>query len=454
MYSLDDTIAAIATPLGQGSIGIVRLSGPNALPIARSLFAPAGAKHTIRAGRLHYGHIVDPAASRYVDEVLLSYMRAPHTYTRQDVVEINTHGGVVPLREVLALCLGAGARAAQPGEFTLRAFLNGRIDLAQAEAVLDVIIARTEASLRVAVDQLGGRLSQKVRGIRASLVELLAYVEATIDFPDEDIPSRDIGPDLSQTEADLIQLLDDACRGIIYRQGIRVAIVGRPNVGKSSLLNRLLRTDRAIVTSIAGTTRDTVEEVLDLQGIPLVLVDTAGIVESADPIERLGVDRSLRSLESADLVLVMVDGSQPHTSADDEVARLAQGRPAVLVVNKCDIGCHAHHTTLLPEAPHVVISAQTGEGIPLLEETILATALSGRLCTSEELLASNPRHRALFSRALAQVRDALHAHTQGLSPDVVAIDLTEAIHALGEVTGESASDELLDAIFANFCVGK
>jgi len=456
MYALDDTIVAISTPIGQGGIGIVRMSGPEALAIALGLFVPPGRGMTdgVEPNRLYYGHIVDPDTGRVVDEVLLSHMKEPHTYTREAVVEINAHGGVVPLREILALCLASGARMAHEGEFTLRAFLNGRIDLAQAEAVLDIICAKTEASLRVAVGQLGGRLSQEVRAIRGRLVGLLAYLEASIDFPEDDIPPRQIGPDLEQARKELSDLLAQAGQGMVYRQGVRTAIVGRRNVGKSSLLNRLLRSDRAIVTPIPGTTRDTLEETLNLQGIPLVLVDTAGIGETVLVVERMGMERSRRSIQSADLVLLVVDGSQPPTRADHEVASLIVGKTAIVVVNKSDLPRASGHAQVLPEAPHVSLSAETGEGVPNLESLVLETIFAGKVTTGNEPIASNPRHRDVFRRALAHVLEAQEALSQGLPADLIAIDVAEAVNALGEITGETASEDLLDTIFGSFCIGK
>jgi tRNA modification GTPase len=456
MYSLDDTIAAISTPIGQGGIGIVRLSGPEALNIGRRLFVPATPAHQepSETHHLYYGRIVDPENGHVVDEVLWVYMHAPHTYTRQDVVEINAHGGVIPLREILALCLRGGARAAHEGEFTLRALLNGRIDLAQAEAVLDIICAKTEASLRVAVDQLGGHLSQRVRDIRGRLVAVLAYLEALVDFPEDEIPPREIASDLEWAQQQLADLLQQAECGLIYRQGVRTAIVGRPNVGKSSLLNMLLRTERAIVTPIPGTTRDTLEETIALQGIPLVLVDTAGISATDDLIERMGIERSQRSVERADLVLVVVDGSQPRVEADNEVAALSAGKTTIVVVNKSDLPHAENHASLLPAAPHVAISALTGAGIPDLEELLVETVFQGHITLSDEPVASNPRHRDLFRQAREHILQAQEALTQRLPSDLVAIDVSEAVNALGEVTGETASEDLLNTIFSSFCIGK
>ena len=470
MYSLDDTIAAISTPIGEGGIGIVRMSGPEALTILQKLFVkgkPSNIQYPISnlqpptsniqppTSNLQYGHIVDPEAAEVIDEVLASYMKAPRTYTRQDVTEINCHGGIVPLRRILELCLRQGARLASPGEFTLRAFINGRIDLAQAEAVLDIVRAKTEAGLRVAVGQLEGRLSDQVRALREQLVDVLAYLEATIDFGEDDIPERDIVPDLEGARRQLEKLLAHADRGIIYRQGIRTAIVGRPNVGKSSLLNALLRTSRAIVTPIPGTTRDTLEETLNLQGIPLVLVDTAGIVaETEDVIEQLGIERSRSALAQADLALLVVDGSEPLTEADRQIAALAAGKTAILVVNKIDLPRAGSDFDIIPEATRVEISALTGEGLEELEEAIVEVVFSGQVLASDEPLVSSPRHKDVLKRALDHLVSARGAHTRGMPADFVAIDLTSAVNALGEITGEAITEDLLETIFSEFCVGK
>ncbi len=458
MESPDDTIVAISTPIGQGGIGIVRLSGPESLAILRGLFVGSGrGSRRLASHRLYHGHIVDPASGRRADEVLVAYMRAPRTYTRQDVVEINCHGGMAALREVLRLCLAAGARPAHPGEFTLRAFLNGRIDLAQAEAVLDVIRAETSASLRVAVEQLGGRLSRHVGEVRRRLVEALAYLEASIDFEDE-IPPRDVGADLAAAADALRALVQEAECGALYRQGVRVAIVGRPNVGKSSLLNALLRRERAIVTPIPGTTRDTVEEAINLRGIPVVLTDTAGLTDSDDAIERIGMERSRASMMRADVVLLVVDGSCPPGTADRriaaDVAAAMDGRAAVVVINKVDLPPADGHEALLTEAPRVRVSARTGDGIAALEECLLETILASPVTPGAEPLASNPRHRELFGRALDHVSAAATALAEGVGADLVAIDVSEAVMALGQVTGETATEDLLDTIFSAYCIGK
>lgn len=465
MVSLDDTIAAISTPIGEGGIGIVRLTGPDAAQVLHQLFVPSsGPDHwPLEPRTLHYGHIIDPIADEVVDEVLAVHMPAPHTYTRQEIVEINGHGGIVALRRVLSLCLRQGARLAEAGEFTARAFLNGRLDLAQAEAVLDIVGAKTEVSLLAAVGQLEGRLSSQVRIVRSGLLDALAYLEASIDFSEDEIPERDIGPDLERASTALSQLLADADRGIIYRQGIRVAIIGRPNVGKSSLLNRLLRTSRAIVTDIPGTTRDTLEETLNLQGVPVILVDTAGIAaRTEDPIERLGIERSRAALEQADLAMLVVDASQPLTGADWDIAALVRDKVAIVVLNKIDLlsaPVSLEHSILdthgpVLDAPCVPVSALTGEGMEVLEEGIVEAVLSGQVTASEAPLVTNPRHKEALSRALDHVSAAHTAYIADELADLLAIDLTAAVTALGEITGQTASEDLIDNIFGNFCIGK
>jgi len=458
MYSLDDTIAAIATSIGQSGIGIIKLSGPEALAIARQIFRPATGNPPFKPYRLHYGHIIDPAAQIIIDEALVVFMPKPHSYTCQDVIEIQAHGGPVSLRRILQLALSLGARLAEAGEMTLRAFLNGRIDLAQAEAVLDVIEAKTEAALRVANEQLGGTLSAQISGVRAALLDTLAFLEASIDFVEDEIPVQDVVGPLEKVMVQLAGLLKSADQGLIYRQGIKAAIVGRPNVGKSSLLNALLRGNRAIVTDIPGTTRDTLEETANVGGIPLVLVDTAGIrTETADEVERIGVERSQAALARADIALMVIDGSQPLESGDWEIARLIGRKPAVLIVNKNDLPS-AHQPNgladFLPGANQVDISALAQRGIDLLEGEIVRLALGGQVTLADTPLVSNPRHKALLQRALEQTQAAIRAQQEGLSPDLVSIDVREAVEALGSITGETVTEDLLNTIFSKFCIGK
>jgi tRNA modification GTPase len=458
-YGLDDTIGAISTPIGEGGIGIVRLSGPETVAILGAVFVPGRApRDSAKPSRmlpncLHYGHVVDPDSGEVVDEVLASYMPAPRTYTRQDVGEINCHGGIVPLRRILEVCLDQGARLAHEGEFTLRAFLNGRIDLAQAEAVLDVVRAKTQAGLRVAMGQLGGALSREIGALRARLVPALAHLEASIDFPEDEIPPYAVAPAIREGCEQIERLLSEANRGIVYRHGVHTAIIGKPNVGKSSLLNALLRTSRAIVTSIPGTTRDTLEETVNLQGIPLVLVDTAGIARSDDLIERLGIERSRQALDQADLVLMVVDGSQARTAEDEQIAALVGDKTALVVVNKVDLP-QARECTLLSGCRSVRVSALTGQGLPELEQALVQLILGGKVTSSSVPLVSNSRHEDALKRALEHLRDAQRTHESQMPADFVAIDLRAAVDVLGEITGETASEDLLEVIFSNFCIGK
>ncbi len=444
-----DTIAAISTPLGEGGIGIVRLSGPEALPIAGSLFSGK-----LSDRRLQYGHVVDSRTGERVDEVLVSCMAAPHSYTREDVVEINCHGGPLPLQRILQLALRQGARLAQPGEFTLRAFLNGRIDLAQAESVLDIIKARTEVSLRTALQGLDGRLSSAVKDLRRPLLSALAYLTARIDFPEDDVAAQDVAGPLNEASRALREMVATADAGMVYRLGVKVAIVGRPNVGKSSLLNRLLREDRAIVTPLPGTTRDTVEEVANIRGIPFVLVDTAGIVDSRDQVESLGVERSRVAIEKADLVLAVVDASQPLTEADREIVALIGARRALVVANKCDLPPRAGAEELGRGTEVVRISALNGDGLGHLEEKMAELALGGRVTVCDAPMVNHPRHKAALQRAADSLDRALQDLEAGMADDFVTIHLTDCLGALGEITGETVREDLLETIFADFCIGK
>src|SRR3989440_396049 len=472
----NDTIAAIATPPGYGGIGVIRVSGPEAfalvLPLVRR---PAGNTDLPPSHLLTYGHIVVPGTQEILDETLVTFMQAPHTYTREDIVEIHGHGGPLVLQRILRLVLAQGARMANPGEFTMRAFLNGRLDLAQAEAVMDLISSQTEVGQRLAMQQLQGRISEQVQHARQTLLGVIARIEASLDFPEEDVPTpqaAELLPLIHTARQQVNTLLAGSDQGRLYRQGLRTAIIGRPNVGKSSLLNALLRSERAIVTPIAGTTRDTVEEVANLHGIPLHLIDTAGITPSDDPVEQMGVQRSRAAAESADVVLLVFDGSEKLTGQDRDVCEelrtmgfgmgtgvvgTGTSRQVVVVVNKADCVQQLEREAprdLWPEAPIVTTSTLTGQGLAELEETIADLVLAGKTLHSSSVLVTSMRHQEALRRATEHLRASLVPLEQGLPLDFVSIDLRAAYDTLGEITGETASDDLLDRIFSEFCIGK
>ena len=442
-----DTIAAISTPLGEGGIGIVRLSGESARDITEQIFNNSLSDH-----RLVYGHIIDPQSGETIDEVLVSYMAPPRTYTLEDIVEINCHGGIVPLQRILELVLKLGARSAEPGEFTLRAFLNGRLDLSQAESVLDIVQAKTKESLRLAVDGLKGTLSNRITAIRDELLPVLACLTARIDFPDDEVEDQEVPGPIRSAREQLQKLIASSDAGIIYRQGIRTAIVGRPNVGKSSLLNLLLRQSRAIVTPIPGTTRDTLEEVVNIKGIPFVLVDTAGIIESKDLVESLGIERSRRAIDQASLVVFVIDTSESLTDTDRKIFRLVEGKTVLAAANKSDLSSEADLSEL--RWPIVHTSAISGEGIERLENLMAELALGGTITPSDSLLVGNMRHKEALERAEAHLAAALKSVEGNMPEDFVTIDLKMALDALGEITGESVTEELLNMIFSRFCIGK
>jgi tRNA modification GTPase len=459
MYSLDDTIAAIATSIGHSGIGIVKVSGPDAPAIAAKIFRSARGKTRFEPYLLHYGTIIDPRSQYPVDEAMVVHMPQPHSYTRQDVVEIQAHGGIVPLQRILQLVLELGARPAEAGEMTLRAFLNGRLDLAQAEAVLDVIEAKTEAALRVATEQLSGSLSGRVSHVRTELLNQLAFLEASIDFVEDEIPFQDIIEPLYRVSDELEKLLKSADHGQIYRHGVKAAIVGQPNVGKSSLLNALLRGDRAIVTSVPGTTRDTLEETANVGGLPLVLVDTAGIRSATtDEVERIGIARSQAALQKSDIALMVIDGSRPLEAGDWEIEQSVGNKPALLIINKTDLSDSKQLVQVPPgflsAAARVSISALTGDGIDVLEEAIQQLVLGGNVISADTPLVSNPRHKALIQQALDHTQAAIVGQQAGMTPDLVSIDVREGVEALGAITGETVTEDLLNTIFSNFCIGK
>lgn len=455
-----DTIAAIATAPGEAAIGIVRLSGPGALAVAGRLFRPAGGARVedLPSHTVHLGHVHDPATGAPVDQVLLSLFRAPRSYTGEDVVEISGHGGVVALRRILALVLAHGARPADPGEFTCRAFVNGKLDLAQAEAVLDVVRARTERGLEMAVRQLEGRLSALVRAARDAILPVVTHIEAVLDFPEDvpEMPPEELAGRLREALAAVEGLLAGAHAGRIYREGARVVIAGRPNVGKSSLLNALLREERAIVTPVPGTTRDVIEESANIRGIPVRTIDTAGIRQAGDLVESLGVERTLEQVRSADLVLAVFDASQPAALEDHEVLALVSGAACVLVANKSDLPQQLDLPAMcgaLPGVPAVRVSAHSGAGLEELEEEV-ARALLGGPAAGQDALVSSARHQAALAAArdsLAQALATLHA---GMPLDLAAGDLHAALSSLGRITGESVTDQVLADIFTSFCIGK
>ncbi|MDD5477328.1 MAG: tRNA uridine-5-carboxymethylaminomethyl(34) synthesis GTPase MnmE [Candidatus Omnitrophica bacterium] len=455
---LEDTISAISTAQGEGGIGIVRISGRKALSIADKIFVPAGKKKAVdfKSYTMHYGKIIDNG--KIADEVILSVMRKPRSYTRQDVVEINCHGGILALREVLDLTLKKGARLAWPGEFTRRAFLNGRIDLAQAEAVIDIIRAKTDSALKVSLGQLSGGLSKEINKLRKKLLDILVTMEANIDFPDESIPQQDAAGMLQgfrAIEAQLNKLLEGASCGRILREGIHVVICGKPNVGKSSLLNVLLKKERSIVTPIAGTTRDAIEETLDIKGIPVKIVDTAGILKPRDLIEKKAVQRSREHIKLADLVIILFDASHRLDEGDRRLIKEIKNKPAIAVINKIDLKVRIERDQISRVFQNVVeICARSAKNINLLEDALCSLVYKGKLHSPEFTLVSNLRHaRALKSaqKLINQARDAL---TGGLPPEFIAQNLKDACVYLDEILGRSFSEDLLERIFTDFCIGK
>jgi len=466
-----DTIAAISTPRGEGGISIVKLSGPLAVPIAQKLFrSPShSSPQEIKTHTIIYGHIIDPKIEQVIDEVLLTVMKTPHTYTREDVVEINCHGGATCVRKVLDLTLLAGARLAEPGEFTKRAFLNGRIDLSQAEAVADIIRAKTDLTRQVAMNQLQGTISEAVNRLRNQLIDILAEVEASIDFPEEDLDFWDLTELTKSTQAILTQLeelLQTAEDGKILREGLSLAIVGKPNVGKSSLLNALLQEDRAIVTEIPGTTRDTIEEYANIRGIPIKLIDTAGIRETSDIVEDAGVKRSKKWLERSDLLLVMLDASEHLTEDDHKLLELIKDKKSIIVLNKIDllpIREMASRTEILAGAQVkelaldksiVKTSMLTGQGLEDLKTVISNEAIHSDSISPDSVIITNARHRDALRKAKTDVEHALSSLDMAMPPELVAVDLRGALNNLGLIVGKTTTDDILDRVFSQFCIGK
>jgi len=458
---LEDTIAAIATPPGTGSIGIIRVSGPRSRDIASLIFRPSNKTDGFNSHRLYHGDIISPDTGRVIDEVLLSFMMKPHSYTGEDILEINCHGSAFILQSVLSLVIKAGARLAEPGEFTKRAFLNNRIDLSQAEAVAETIMAQTDRALDLAVSHLKGDLAGKIETVRRAIIDILAILETSIDFSDEDVevgnpPSA--ARDIEAIIGDLTELASTYGEGKIYRDGINAVIAGRPNVGKSSLLNRLLGEKRAIVTAMPGTTRDFIEEIIPIKGVPVRLTDTAGIREPQNIIEKEGVNLVWEKLSQADVVIVVIDGSERLTREDIEIIEKCKAKKFFLVINKADLPHVIDKKELASLAPDVMppiwISAKHGEGIPALKDAIHSLALNGADCGHTLTIVSNIRHKMAIEKTrdlLSKARDGI---LQGLSPEFPAFDIRQALESLGEIAGETVTEEVLDRIFATFCIGK
>ncbi len=452
-----DTIIASATPPGEGGIGILRLSGFNAEKFLQLFFQPAGSVSALESHRLYLGSFLDQQGL-LVDEVMAVVMRAPRSYTREDVVEIHCHGGTVVMRRIMDQFIDAGARMARPGEFTLRAFLNGRLDLSEAEAVIDLIRARSDSAGRIAAAQLKGSVSRTVHEFQSQVADLLALVEAHVDFPEEDIEFADQQRLLSEAasvNAHIQDILNNFDSGRILREGLSVLILGKPNVGKSSLLNILLGESRAIVTDIPGTTRDTIEECLVLGGVPLRLIDTAGVRDTEDPVELEGVARAKNKIESADLVLLVIDGSRPVDDNDLLALESCRQSRVLLVYNKADLPATVPDVRFSP-FPSVTVSTRTGEGLDLIKAAIVDLVCGDGRSGDVQMdsVFSDRRHREALVRSSESLDHFIAALSAGNSPEFLALDLREALHALGEITGETTPDDILDRIFTRFCIGK
>ena len=455
-----DTIAAISTALGEGAIAIVRVSGEDAIEKVNRIFKgkdlTAVSSHTI-----HYGHIVDLDTNQVIEEVMVSIMRAPKTFTRENIVEINCHGGLVSVNKVLQLILTQGVRLAEPGEFTKRAFLNGRIDLSQAEAVMDLIRAKTDRAMNVAINQMEGRLSKLIGRLRQEILETLAHVEVNIDYPEyddvEEMTHNILIEKATHVRGEIQNILETSKQGKILREGIATAIIGRPNVGKSSLLNSLVQENKAIVTDIAGTTRDVIEEYVNVRGVPLKLIDTAGIRETEDIVERIGVERSKEMMGQADLVLVVVNYSEALTNEDEELFHAVQGKDFIVIVNKTDLPkkIDMEHVMQLAGKNRIITTSLIEErGVDELEKAIADLFFEGTIESADMTYVSNARHIGLLTQAEKTIGDAIEAIENGVPIDMVQIDLTRTWEILGEITGDTVHESLIDQLFSQFCLGK
>lgn len=456
-----DTITSISTPMGEGAIGIVRLSGPQAVEIADKLYKGKHLLNDVPSHTINYGHIIDPESKEVVEEVMVSVLRAPKTFTREDIIEINCHGGILTINRVLELTMTYGARMAEPGEFTKRAFLNGRIDLSQAEAVMDFIRSKTDRASKVAMNQIEGRLSDLIKKQRQSILEILAQVEVNIDYPEyddvEDATTEFLLEQSKEIKQEINRLLDTGAQGKITREGLSTVIVGKPNVGKSSMLNNLIQDNKAIVTEVAGTTRDVLEEYVNVRGVPLRLVDTAGIRETEDIVEKIGVERSRKALSQADLILFVLNNNEALTQEDYTLYEVVKNEDVIVIVNKMDLEQNIDINEvkdMIGDTPLIQTSMLKQEGIDELEIQIRDLFFGGEVQNQDMTYVSNSRHISLLKQARQTIQDAIDAAESGVPMDMVQIDLTRTWEILGEIIGETASDELIDQLFSQFCLGK
>ena len=456
-----DTITSISTPMGEGAIGIVRLSGPQAVEIADKLYKGKHLLNDVLSHTINYGHIIDPESKEVVEEVMVSVLRAPKTFTREDIIEINCHGGILTINRVLELTMTYGARMAEPGEFTKRAFLNGRIDLSQAEAVMDFIRSKTDRASKVAMNQIEGRLSDLIKKQRQSILEILAQVEVNIDYPEyddvEDATTEFLLEQSKEIKQEINRLLDTGAQGKIMREGLSTVIVGKPNVGKSSMLNNLIQDNKAIVTEVAGTTRDVLEEYVNVRGVPLRLVDTAGIRETEDIVEKIGVERSRKALSQADLILFVLNNNEALTQEDYTLYEVVKNEDVIVIVNKMDLEQNIDINEvkdMIGDTPLIQTSMLKQEGIDELEIQIRDLFFGGEVQNQDMTYVSNSRHISLLKQARQTIQDAIDAAESGVPMDMVQIDLTRTWEILGEIIGETASDELIDQLFSQFCLGK
>ena len=456
-----DTITSISTPMGEGAIGIVRLSGPEAVEIGDKLYKGKKKLKDVPSHTINYGHIIDPETHEVVEEVMISVLRAPKTFTREDIIEINCHGGILTINRILELTMTHGARMAEPGEYTKRAFLNGRIDLSQAEAVMDFIRSKTDRASKVAMNQIEGRLSDLIKRQRQSILEILAQVEVNIDYPEyddvEDATTEFLLAQSKKIKNEIDQLLETGTQGKIMREGLSTVIVGKPNVGKSSMLNNLIQDNKAIVTEVAGTTRDVLEEYVNVRGVPLRLVDTAGIRDTEDIVEKIGVERSRKALSEADLILFVLNNNEPLTDEDRTLYEVIKNEDAIVIVNKTDLERRLdieEVKTMIGDTPLIQTSMLKQEGIDELELQIRDLFFGGEVQNQDMTYVSNSRHISLLKQARQTIQDAIDAAEAGIPMDMVQIDLTRTWEILGEIIGESASDELINQLFSQFCLGK